>query len=181
MDLQRETQKLLASVRELPSTARQTSRRSNAGDTLGSTGKQRPLGGKTKRRKRGKEIETSTTLELAQSPIKPKKVLDLGRETVEVLDTMSNPASARAEEEDEEKADAGLFEPPAEEVAARNLDFSKEEERVREVRVRARNGEPESATPTNLFLTSLFLLRRRRRCSGTGHFHPGVQWRAPGA
>jgi len=54
---------------------------------------------------------------------------------VEVLDTISNPTSARDYDDDEEKASregAAAFVPQRKETQARDLDFAAEEERVRD-------------------------------------------------
>jgi len=125
MDLQRETQALLSSIR---ADATSSTRRS------GGLGKKITVGsGKSgSRRKRGgKEVSgISKTFEIAQSPLKPR--LKLGRETVEVLDTASNPASVQG---DDEASDAGLSRSaaPTTEIPAGDLSFEAEESRLREV------------------------------------------------
>ena len=123
-DLARETQALLSSIRADTTgggTRRGNGRKSTAGKTAG-----------TRRRRKEAAGVTSTTLDLAQSPIKPR--LKLGRETVEVLDTASNPASVRQEEEESTDISAPQSaRRPTAETSARDLNFEAEEERLREV------------------------------------------------
>jgi len=125
MDLQRETQALLSSIRADATTTTRRSGRSGKKNTVGNvkTGSRKKRG--------GKEVSgVSRTFEIAQSPLKLR--LKLGRETVEVLDTASNPASVRG---DDEASDAGLprSAAPTTETPAGDLSFEAEESRLREV------------------------------------------------
>lgn len=125
MDLQRETQALLSSIR---ADATAGTRRSG-----GVGRKTTAASGKARKKRGGKEAAgVARTLELAQSPIKPR--LKLGRETVEVLDTASNPASVRGDEETND-AERPHSAGPTAETLARDLSFEAEEERLREVRL----------------------------------------------
>jgi hypothetical protein len=123
LDLQRETQRLLASVRAPSKAQGQTAGRGAASPSNGTTKKG------TRRKKGSKETELSKSLTV-QFPNTNR--IDLGRETVEILDTMSNPASARFSDDDEVEATANV-DPSADEAFSRNLEFASEEQRVREV------------------------------------------------
>lgn len=129
MDLQNETQKLLATVRTTPSRSR--------GSKTSDRKAPRVDDGVGKKKKKRKQ---KTTTEEKKTP--SKTTLDLGRETVEVLDTASNPVSARSsgseDEYDLKKNIKGVgsttrFQQTKQEITSRNLDFDTETSRVTEV------------------------------------------------
>lgn len=129
MDLQNETQKLLATVRSTPSRSRSTKNSERKGSRVDDG-----LGKKKKKRK-----QKTTTEEKKTSSF--KTTLDLGRETVEILDTASNPVSARSSDGEDEldlKQTRGVgttvrFQQTKQEITSRNLDFETEKSRVSEV------------------------------------------------
>lgn len=84
--------------------------------------------GKKKKSVRRSKNVTETRESLIGSPIKDRTRLEIERETVEVLDTTSNPASARGLGDE---INAGERTPHEEK--ARELTFAVEEDRVREV------------------------------------------------
>jgi hypothetical protein len=127
MDLQRETQALLQSIRAdaTAGTRRYGGVERKTTAVSGKAGARKKRGGK-------EAAAVASTMELAQSPIKPR--LKLGRETVEVLDTASNPASVRGDEETND-AERPQSAGPTAETLARDMSFEAEEERQREVRL----------------------------------------------
>jgi hypothetical protein len=133
MDLQNETQKLLATVRSTPSRSRST-KNSERKEPRVDDG----LGKKKKKRK-----AKTTTEETKTSS--SRTTLDLGRETVEILDTASNPVSARSSEDEDDydlkKNVRGVgaktrFQETKQEVTSRHLDFETEKARVKEVKIK---------------------------------------------
>jgi hypothetical protein len=133
MDLQNETQKLLATVRSTPSRSRST-KNSERKEPRVDDG----LGKKKKKRK------AKTTTEETKTP-SSRTTLDLGRETVEILDTASNPVSARSSEDEDDydlkKNVRGVgaktrFQETKQEVTSRHLDFETEKARVKEVKIK---------------------------------------------
>lgn len=139
MDLQRETQNLLASVRAPSSTKgfkvsslilkiKSNQYPTTSTERRGVAQRQDETGGAGKRlgKKKGSKTKVMASLIKGHSTR-----LDIGRETVEVLDTLSNPSTARSEDVEEVKFDGKAVN----ESTVREFDFIAEEQRVMEVRL----------------------------------------------